>query len=178
MDKGRYIGINEDPSPIQNWDNETLQLFNNYQEKPNLLSTLITPAFISWRYANNPLFRYNYFTDNKNFLLITRIKYHAFAKELRLVEFVLLNPAVRDKEISDIMKKEVYQFCKKHDIDLLSFSGQQYHIYKSYFQWMGIMPVRPLGPMITLRELNMKNQFNGLLDISNWGYSIGDMELF
>jgi hypothetical protein len=43
---------------------------------------------------------------------------------------------------------------------------------------MGLIPVQSRGPIVTLRDLNMNEQFPELLDIKNWGYSLGDMELF
>jgi hypothetical protein len=43
---------------------------------------------------------------------------------------------------------------------------------------MGIIPTQNRGPIVTLRDLNMNAQFPELLEIKNWGYSLGDMELF
>jgi hypothetical protein len=43
---------------------------------------------------------------------------------------------------------------------------------------MGIIPVRAMGPSITLRDLNMNEKFQELLEIKNWAYSLGDLELF
>jgi hypothetical protein len=43
---------------------------------------------------------------------------------------------------------------------------------------MGIIPVQHRGPIVTVRDLNMNERFPELLDIKNWGYSLGDMELF
>jgi hypothetical protein len=54
----------------------------------------------------------------------------------------------------------------------------QYRTFRAYFAWMGWLPVRALGPVITLRDLNMKDTFHHLLNTRNWCYSIGDLELF
>ena len=51
-------------------------------------------------------------------------------------------------------------------------------MYNQLFSWMGIIPVKPLGPILTIKDLNMNNNFKNLLDVQNWGYSLGDLELF
>lgn len=65
-----------------------------------------------------------------------------------------------------------------HNINLVSMSGVQFQLYQNYFRWMGIVPVRALGPMITLRDLNMEDRFASLKEPKNWSYSLGDLELF
>jgi hypothetical protein len=72
----------------------------------------------------------------------------------------------------------VLSFCKNNNIQVVSFSGQQYQSYKSSLKWLGMIPVQNRGPIVTLRDLNMNERFPELLDIKNWGYSLGDMELF
>ena len=176
FNKDKYRNISEDPSPQQNWDDKIIALLRNYKvDNTNQLTTPKSLDYIVWRYAENPLFRYNFFTDYKNYIVISRNKYQGFAKELRIVDFILLNPA---GSINSSIKKEINAFCKKNKIDFISFSGQQYKLYKQYFKWMGILPVKPLGPIVTVRDLNMKDDFTKLLDTENWAYSVGDLELF
>lgn len=180
FDKTKYsASVNEDLSPPQHWDSNILDLFNNYHPtQTQKLRTSISADYISWRYAQNPLFRYNFFTDNKNYVLISRIKNHSFTRELRMVDFILLDPKATPRNVNAHIKKEVLNFSKGNKIDFISFSGQQYLTYKSFFQWMGMIPVRLLGPLVTIRDLNMEEKFSDLLDVNNWNYSLGDMELF
>lgn len=178
FDKEKYAWREEDPSPFQKWTHDVLTLPAGYVQKAEQLTTVLSPEYISWRYANNPLFTYNYFTDFKTFLLISRIKMHAFAKELRLVDFVQLDPKADHRYINETIKKLVLPFCAQHKIDLISCSGVQYHANRSCFRWMGLLPVRSLGPVITLKDLNMHENFKYLLNTKNWCYSIGDLELF
>mgnify|MGYP003575011321 CR=1 FL=1 len=178
FNKGRFSSEAIDPTPEQEWQPQIPELAKQYQPQSNNLVTALTPQYISWRYAQNPLFRYNYFTDGKNFLLISRVKNHSFTKELRLVDFILLNPNANPSSISTEIKKQVKQYCKKHVINLISFSGNQFQQYTPYFAWMGMLPVKPLGPIITLKDINMNERFPELLSVSNWNYSLGDMELF
>jgi hypothetical protein len=164
--------------PMQTWDTALADLLNIKPAKTNRLSTRISSQYISWRYENNPLFRYNYITDHLNFLMIFRIKNHSFASELRIVEFILLNSETDLKALNKQTRKEVLQFCKANKIDFIAMSGLQYSLYQSCFSWMGIIPVRALGPSITLKNLNMDEKFPELLEIENWSYSLGDLEVF
>jgi GNAT superfamily N-acetyltransferase len=172
------VSSGDDPSPVQAWDSNIIHLADQSIQSDSKLATVLSSSYVSWRYYHNPLFRYNYFTDNENFLLISRIKRHSFANELRLVDFILLNPRADEKQLSAFIKKEVLRFCAVNDINLVTISGEQYNAYKRSFQWMGMIPVRALGPVITLRNLNMGGRFPDLLKPANWSYSLGDMELF
>jgi N-acetylglutamate synthase-like GNAT family acetyltransferase len=167
-----------DPTPAQVWDTNIYKLLENYSANADHLTTVQSASYIRWRYANNPLFRYNYFTDNETFLLIGRIKNHSFTRELRLVDFMLFNSSSANRRINSRISKVVLPYCKNNNIRVVSFSGQQYQSYKSYLNWMGLIPVQSRGPIVTVRDLNMNERFPELLDIKNWGYSLGDMELF
>jgi GNAT superfamily N-acetyltransferase len=178
FNKEKYAGEKGDPTPQQNWENKAIALLEQYQPADNHLVTKLSPQYIAWRYANNPLFRYNYITDHENFLLVSRIKNHGFTKELRLVDFVLLNKDTDNKRILKNIEKGVHEFCVANKVNLISFSGVQYEQYKKYFSWMGLLPVKPLGPAVTLKDINMQERFPELMQVQNWGYSLGDMELF
>lgn len=178
FDKGKYTRLEDDPSPFQKWTHDILNIPDNYVQQPGQLATVFSPQYISWRYANNPLFTYNYFTDQEQFLLISRIKRHAYGKELRLVDFVQFDPAADESYLRRTIKKQVLAFCEQHQVDFISFSGYQYRAFRPCFRWMGLLPVRPLGPVITLKDLNMAENFKYLLNTKNWCYSIGDLELF
>ena len=176
--KGKAAAGAEDPTPSQTWDPRVFDLIDKHEDKTGHLNTVLSSSYIRWRYADNPLFRYNYFTDYENFLLIGRIKSHSFTRELRLVDCMLFNNASNNRRINSLICKAVLPYCKKNKIQVISFSGQQYQTYRSALNWMGIIPVQNRGPIVTLRDLNMNEKFPELLEIKNWGYSLGDMELF
>jgi N-acetylglutamate synthase-like GNAT family acetyltransferase len=178
FNKDKYQPAMEDPSPFQKWTRDVLGMFDNQVQEAEQLTTVLSSQYISWRYANNPLFRYNYFTDHENFLVISRIKNHSFAKELRMVDFVLLNPRAKHHYLNAAIKSKVLPFCREHNIGMISFSGQQFAANRSCFKWMGPLPVMKAGPLIALRDLNMKDTFRQLIKTRNWCYSIGDLELF
>lgn len=178
FDKEKYARQEGDPTPFQKWTLDVLNIPDDYVQQEGQLSTMLSPQYISWRYANNPLYTYNYFTDQEQFLLISRIKRHAYAKELRLVDFVEFDPRADEHYLRKTIKDQVLLFCEQHQIDFISFSGYQYKAYRRCFRWMGLLPVRQLGPVITLKDLNMQENFKYLLNTKNWCYSIGDLELF
>jgi N-acetylglutamate synthase-like GNAT family acetyltransferase len=177
FNKNKFQATSEDPSPKQIWDPVVFQFANRVLQPSQQLCTALSPDYIGWRFANNPLFRYNYITDHENFLLITRIKNQSFTRELRLVEFLVTDSANVTK-VNAYMKKAVHAFCREHHINIVSLSGQQYRFHQRFFSWMGFIPVKNWGPIITVRDLNMNEHFNGLLQTNNWYYSLGDMELF
>jgi GNAT superfamily N-acetyltransferase len=176
--KGKGAAGADDPTPAQTWDPRVFDLMKNYSVKDEHLNTALSSSYIRWRYADNPLFNYNYFTDFESFLLIGRIKSHSFTRELRLVDCMLFNNDKPNKRINALISKAVLPYCKNNKIQIISFSGQQYQSYQSALNWMGIIPVQNRGPIVTLRDLNMNERFPELLNIKNWGYSLGDMELF
>ena len=171
-------GVPEDDLPsVDSWPIDLVKL-SRQVDNANLLSSKISTEYISWRYEKNPLFKYQYFTDHENFLMITRIKKHSFAQELRIVEFLLLNSSADKRKLNREIGRQASRFCKANNIDFISMSGLQYNVDKSCFKWMGLLPVKALGPTITLKDLNMNEQFQDLLQINNWSYSLGDLELF
>lgn len=178
FDKQRFAGLPIDPTPFQEWQPQISELVKNYKVDSTHLTTITSPAYIQWRYATNPLFRYNYFTDHKTFLLISRVKNHSFTKELRLVDFIVLDPAAHKRNINKQIKSMIKDYCRENKVNLISFSGKQYQMYAEYFSWMGLLPVKPLGPIITLKDVNMNERFPELMKVDNWSYSLGDMELF
>jgi N-acetylglutamate synthase-like GNAT family acetyltransferase len=178
FNKKKVSSYKVDATPAISWEESIFQLVDKFQQDDNLLSTVISGDYIKWRYGNNPLSNYNYITDYENFLLVVRIKEYSFGKELRLVDFLLLNNAAHTSRVSQFLKKAINQYCRKNDIRFVSMSGQQYLQYKSFFNWMGIVPVRAIGPIVTLKNLNLNGDFSQLLNVNNWAFSLGDMELF
>lgn len=150
-------------SPSPDWESDITNLVANTVTNNDHLSTHLSPEYISWRYENNPLFQYHYFTDHTSFLIISRIKKHSFGRELRLVEFFLLDPQCDQKHLSKEAKRQVIGYCKTNKIDFISVSGLQCALYQKCFSWMGFIPIRAIGQSITLRDLNMNEQFQDLL---------------
>ena len=165
-------------SPVIEWEPNIVPLVKKAVITGDYLSTRISPEYVSWRYERNPLFRYHYFTDHTNFLIISRMKKHSFGCELRLVEFFLLNGNANPQTVGKEAKRQVMEYCKVNKVDFISLSGLQCSLYKDCCTWMGFVPIRSMGPSITLRDLNMNSSFQELLTMKNWAFSLGDLELF
>jgi GNAT superfamily N-acetyltransferase len=176
--ENKSVEIVDHLSPLPDWDVDIPKLVEKAVINNDHLSTHQSAEYISWRYDKNPLFRYHYFTDHTSFLIISRLKKHSFGCELRLVEFFLLDPKSDHRSLNKEAKRQVMEYCKIHKIDFVSVSGLQCSLYKDCFSWMGFIPVRAMGPSITLRDLNMNGKFPDLLEMKNWAYSLGDLELF
>lgn len=139
------------------------------------LHTDINELYVSWRYAINPLYNYGFITDHKNYVLLYRIKEHKLYRELRITDFILFND---DSFIKADIKKQLKRAIKLNNANIISISGNQYQHFHRYFNWMGIIPVNPWGPIVTVRKVNNQIDITQLLDSSNWQYSLGDLELF
>ena len=178
FEKSKSFENEDNSSPSQAWEPGIPDLITQGLHRTDQFSSYLSPAYISWRYEKNPLFNYNYFTDHSNFLIISRIKKHSFARELRIVEFILLKPESQFRKWNAEIGKQVLRFCKNNKIDFIAISGLQYSNFSNCLRWMGLIPVRAMGPSITLKDLNMYEKFPDVRDINNWNYSLGDLELF
>jgi GNAT superfamily N-acetyltransferase len=159
--------------------NEWNLMLKSFEKQQALqIAGLHTPwsiSYVQWRYANNPLFPYSFITDNKNYILIYRIKEHSRFSELRLTDFYLFN---KDRAVKKDISSKLKQAAHKSSADLLTISGRQMLAYKNYLPSFGPIPIRNAGPSITLRDITATDEFDTLMKIENWSYSMGDLELF
>ena len=167
-----------DPTPRQEWNfsQMPLSLLQSYKQPETAkFETPLSEAYIKWRYADCPLYNYNYLSNGKDYLLICRIKEQAIGRELRLVDLLVFGD---NRKAANEMKKEAAQYCSRNKIDFISISGTTYEQYKNLLSWMGPLPVTKSGPIVTLRDLNMGDAFASMTDVSKWDFSVGAMELF
>jgi GNAT superfamily N-acetyltransferase len=161
--------------PTNNWDSLTDRFASLRAISPAGLHTPYSVSYIRWRYALNPLFPYSFISDDKNYILIYRIKEHSRFSELRITDFFLFNKNANIKK--DIAKK-IKSISRKSTADFLTISGRQLIAYKDHLPGFGFIPIRNAGPSITLRNLTADDEFGTLMDMNNWSYSMGDLELF
>lgn len=157
------------------WDFALSNFTNSQPVRPEGIHTPWSISYVRWRYANNPLFPYSFITDNKTYILIYRIKEHSRFSELRLTDFYLF---MQDPGIKKDISKKLKQVAMKSSADLLTISGAQLQAYKSFLPSFGPIPIRNAGPSITLRDLTVPGEFDSLMNMDNWTYSMGDLELF
>ncbi len=130
--------------------------------------TLFTPksaVFLSWRYENNPLQKYEVFA-NEGLYFAAYIKRRKGLKELRISECIC------NKNSKSEINKIVKSLSNKFGVQVISYSPELLDL-----KWN--LTSSNIGPVLTLRDLNLegdeKLQFK---EIRRWSYSLGDLELF
>ena len=134
------------------------------------IQTHLSPGYLNWRYADCPLFPYQFLSDQVSYLLIFRIKEGKMGRELRITDFFTLDSFGKNqkKELS----KELKNIQKQSGARFTSFSGLSYSNQQT--PDLGILPVLSIGPIITLRKVSEDSEPMNL----PWGWSLGDLEVF
>ncbi|RYD56677.1 MAG: GNAT family N-acetyltransferase [Sphingobacteriales bacterium] len=158
-----------------NWEPALKLIGQKTALPPAGLHTVVSKNYIDWRYASNPLFPYYCISDNENYLLILRPKPHTRFLELRITDFFVFNDA---ESIRRSVREQLKKKASEMNADIVSISGNIYTENRKHLGSMGLIPVRASGPIVTLRDLNVSDQFGSLLETPNWSYSLGDLELF
>jgi len=137
--------------------------YNNLKAEEDKLFTLKSPEYLLWRYENNPLQKYEVKAD-KDFYLAGYIKQHKYFKELRITEHIFSNdPGLQKINIA------VKEFSKKFGANIITSAGLS----------SGLGFSGNFGPVLTMRNVNLDlNLKQELLQLNNWSYTIGDLELF
>ncbi|GHA30317.1 hypothetical protein GCM10007103_09580 [Salinimicrobium marinum] len=121
--------------------------------------------YLRWRYEDNPLQKYEVIADI-SFYMAGYVKEHTYFKELRIVEIV-----VGDDGAYGTIKNIISNWAKKFGTAFISMANED---------GLGNFFIKGnFGPVMTVRKLNLPNEeFNYLLDLNHFNYSLGDLELF
>jgi len=137
--------------------------YNKLKAEENKLFTLKSPEYLSWRYENNPLQKYEVKGD-EDFYLGGYIKEHKYFKELRITEHIYSDDSGLQK-----INKAVKEISKKLGA----------HIISSTELSSGLGFSGNFGPVLTMRNVNLNLNLNQeLSQLNNWSYTLGDLELF
>ena len=134
------------------------------------IQTHLVPGYLNWRYKDCPLFPYQFISDSESYLLIFRIKEGKMGRELRITDLFTVDSfgKTQKKELNKALKN-----IQKHSgARFTSFSGLAYP--KQQTIDLGILPILSIGPGITLRKVSLDSDPMNL----NWGWSLGDLEVF
>ena len=144
------------------------ELLNFSFEKNKNSNHIFTPKqidYLIWRYVNNPMQSYNVIF-NPNFFIAAYIKRRKKFNEFRISEII-----VRDKDIEKA-KSTILKMAKESGAGFLSISPLSEVKFK--FGLSG-----KFGPVLTEKNINLGEKAQQeLLDLSQWNYSLGDLELF
>jgi len=137
--------------------------YNNSKAGENKLFTLKSPEYLSWRYENNPLQKYEVKADH-DFYLAGYIKEHKYFKELRITEHIFTDDSGLQK-----INRAVNETSKKFGAHIITTAGLN----------SGLGFSGNYGPVLSLRDVNLDtNLKQELLQLNNWSYTLGDLELF
>ncbi|WZL88733.1 GNAT family N-acetyltransferase [Salinimicrobium sp. 3283s] len=157
-----HYGINNNCSDAQM--EGLISNFNNLKVGENKLFTLKSVKYLSWRYENNPLQKYEVKSD-QDFYLAGYVKQYKYFKELRITEHVYSEDSGLQK-----INKAVKEISKRFGVQLITTSvrlNSGIGFYGNY------------GPVLTLRDVNLSSNLKQeLLQLNNWSYTLGDLELF
>lgn len=153
-------------SNINCYDTQLVGLISRYinsMAEDKKLFTLKSAEYLFWRYENNPLQNYEVKGD-EDFYLVGYIKEHKYFRELRITEHIFINDFGLQK-----LNRTVKEFSKKFGAHIITSTG-----LSSNFGFSG-----NFGPVLTLRDVNLDLNLNQeLLQLKNWSYTLGDLELF
>lgn len=142
------------------------KLIMDYNAEKKIEQTFFTPKsieFLKWRYETNPLQNYQV-RATQNFYCAAYVKQHEKFKELRVVENIFKN------KLGSILAWEyIKKLSKKYGVQVItSHTGK----FAPVINFRG-----NFGPMLTVKKLNLNDNI-ALVNLNNWAYTLGDLELF
>ncbi len=156
-------------SPSKSWESVdplVEQLEQSEKDDPQLKTHLVK-GYLHWRYRDCPIVDYSVVSDQESFLLVYRTKNSKWGKELRICDLFSFGP-VDTKALSSQIK-ELERAEKPRFITLSGlYPGKE---LPSFWKFS---PSFPLGPLVTLKQLNPQLQPLNL----PWTWSLGDLEVF
>ena len=131
----------------------------------NVLFTPKSAQYLKWRYEENPLQDYIIYATPE-FYVAMYVKKHRFFNELRIVESI----GVEETKDHTLLKNYIIKQAFQNKCWLITLADKNLFSLKIYGSF---------GPKLTFRPLTNSNVFiQKALQIRNWGYSLGDLELF
>jgi hypothetical protein len=151
------IGIDETQLLCSQW--------NEMQSKTNKLFTPKSPAYLKWRYIDNPVIAYHCHAD-QDFFVAAYIKNHKKFVELRISELICVqnNPKIKSRFLGFL--KTLAKDNKVHFITLSEQACRNLHL-------PGLSLT--VGPVLTTRKLSLQTE---VPHIQRWSPALGDLELF
>ncbi|GMQ29600.1 GNAT family N-acetyltransferase [Algoriphagus confluentis] len=141
--------------------------FESQKESGQAIKTHARKGYIFWRYRDCPIFQYQVVSDEKNYLLIYRIKENAWGKEFRICDFFI------SEDSSAAVLVNAKQALKSAIIHSGAKWISQSGLLKNNLN-LRLSATLPIGPWVTLREMKAEIQPASL----PWAWSLGDLELF
>lgn len=152
--------------PWDEVDHLVNQLELNEKDHPELKTHLVK-GYLHWRYRDCPIVEYSVVSDKESFLLVYRTKNSKWGKELRICDLFSFGPI--DTKALSAQIKELERAEKPRFVTLSGLLNP-----KELSSFWKFSPSLPLGPLVTLKQLNPQLQPLNL----PWSWSLGDLEVF
>ena len=141
------------------------QTHNEKLENENKFFTPKSVEYLQWRYQNNPIQPYRVFSG-KGWCLVIYVKKRRFFSEARVVELIHDG---QPNSRSD-MRKTILTFAVTTKCTFITLADKDFFKCRLYGTY---------GPILTFRPVNVSKKIKDTASrISNWTYSLGDLELF
>ncbi|KAB1155838.1 GNAT family N-acetyltransferase [Flavobacterium luteum] len=144
---------------------ELCEIHNKVLSENNVIFTPKSASYLRWRFENNPMQKYKVVSSN-DFYVAMYVKKRRLFKELRIVEVISTNQNLVENEIRSVIVNYAFQ----NRCWIMTLANKNLF----YFRLHG-----KFGPKFTFKALTKNDSFiNKALNIYNWKYSLGDLELF
>ncbi|MCX6172175.1 MAG: GNAT family N-acetyltransferase [Flavobacterium sp.] len=131
----------------------------------DLLFTPKSISYLKWRYEENPLQTYFVYSTPDCYVAMY-VKKQRFFNELRVVEVI----GNHDFKINKNIRKAIISCAVKNKCYLITVANQYLFAFSMYGHF---------GPKLTFKSLTNNVIFDvKAININNWKYSLGDLELF
>ncbi len=138
---------------------------NRILSQEEVLFTPKSAEYLKWRFEENPMQKYHV-VSNTNWYVAMYVKEHRFFKELRIVEIISTNESVHRKEI----RNTIIDYAIQNRCWIVTLANKDLFSFRFFGKF---------GPKLTFKSLTKNTLFvNKALNINNWKYSLGDLELF
>ena len=146
--------------------NRLLEKYNEYIKKKSKLYTPKNRAFLKWRYEENKLQNYQVYYCQDLYMAVY-IKSRGNLNELRVSECIFISD--KGKNLARQLLKTWNNYFKAN---FISYNLNSKTLFRMSLEGN-------YGPMLTFKEIQFKKiEESFFLNLQNWSYSLGDLELF
>ena len=144
---------------------ELCKIHNEVLSENNTIFTPKSVSYLKWRFEENPMQKYKVVSTNDSYVAMY-IKKRRFFKELRVVEVISSNESIHKK----VMQNAIIDYAIQNRCWITTLANKDLFRLRLYGKF---------GPKLTFKSLTKDTLFvTKALDINNWKYSLGDLELF
>jgi GNAT superfamily N-acetyltransferase len=157
IEYNEFSGIDQTESLCKKW--------NDLQSQHGKLFTPKSPAYLKWRYLDNPVINYHCYAESELFVA-AHIKKHKWFTELRISELITDQ---KHGKLKPGLFSFIMGLAKHNKVDFVTLSeeaGKKFNLSRLTL---------PIGPLMTIRILSGQVKIPDLL---HWSPALGDLELF